>query len=467
MSLLFKERDRVAEIDSEIFRLQAEREPLKELLETYIYPVLTLPNEIVSECFIHVLPPYPARPPTTGPLSPTSLAQICRKWREIALSTPALWSSLTLTLEYGKSEKQKSFLETWMARSRAHPISVSLIDEREELELGALNPFFDTVCRVHSTHIQHLELRLLRLGDSNIALIQSTPMPLLSSLKIWVHHVDTKDPVKIFQNAPRLRTLELRHFHAKLVLPWSQLTTFICHRIDFLDWASILREAATSLMHCEISELGTEQLNDHRLGVAPLPPLSALRSLIFKPECYRAHGLTKGLLSALTLPVLRRLHIPEEYIGRQPIHKLLGFIERSGCGATLKELHVIDPGLQQKMYLKMFGESIEEITVEFQEETVEFHEETPVVRRGGGGGGNGIATTVWSDGDASGSGSEEQEEDEDDDGLDWHEDEDDDDDENNPCGWGGEEEEDGENMDNDGQSEEDGDNDGQSGDDEY
>ncbi|KAJ7186501.1 hypothetical protein C8R46DRAFT_1184491 [Mycena filopes] len=187
--LLSKERDRVAQIDADILRLQAERVPLKSQLDTFIYPVLTLPNEIVSECFVHVLPPYPLRPPTSGPLSPTSLAQICRKWRDIALSTPELWSSMSVTLESKKVDNQKTFLETWLSRSRAHPISVSLtlIEEQRELGLAAMNSFLDTVCRGHSTHLQHLEL-CLRLGASNIALIQDTPMPLLSSLKIWASY---------------------------------------------------------------------------------------------------------------------------------------------------------------------------------------------------------------------------------------------------------------------------------------
>ncbi|KAJ7704150.1 hypothetical protein B0H16DRAFT_719323 [Mycena metata] len=339
-------------------------------------------------------------------------------------------------------------METWLARSRAHPISVALFDEREELERGILNRFFDTLCRVHSTHLQHLELRL-PLSDSNIALIQSTPMPLLSSLKIWAERVNIKDPVKVFQNAPHLRTLEIRHLDVdmKLILPWSQLTTLVCRNIDFLDWASIIREAAAGLVHCEISRMGTERLNDHHLGVVPLPPLSALQSLIFKTPCYSAHGLTKGLLSAMTLPVLRRLHIPEEYIGREPIHKLLAFIERSGCGATLKALHVIDPGLQPKMYQQRFGASIGEITVEFQEET-------PVMRRVEGGS-HGGAIAVWSDDDGSGSGLDE--EDDYDDGLDGYEDEDGEDDETNSYGWGRDEDgdEDGENMYNDGQAGED------------
>jgi hypothetical protein len=57
--------------------------------DTYKYPVLALPNDVVSEIFIHALFSLPA--PIPAPPSPTILAQICHKWRDIALSTPALW----------------------------------------------------------------------------------------------------------------------------------------------------------------------------------------------------------------------------------------------------------------------------------------------------------------------------------------------------------------------------------------
>ncbi|KAK6985206.1 hypothetical protein R3P38DRAFT_2574952, partial [Favolaschia claudopus] len=65
-------------------------------LNAYIYPVLILPTEIVFEIFVHFLPPYPHPPPLAGFNSPTSLAQICRQWRDIAFATPGLWRAIDL-----------------------------------------------------------------------------------------------------------------------------------------------------------------------------------------------------------------------------------------------------------------------------------------------------------------------------------------------------------------------------------
>ncbi|KAJ7932065.1 hypothetical protein B0H13DRAFT_809491, partial [Mycena leptocephala] len=96
------DRARITDLEAQILHLEhslralrIEKSQAQRRLDSYTYPVLTLPNEIVSEIFMRFLPTYPRFPPFTGILSPTILTQICRKWREIALGTPALWSVMS------------------------------------------------------------------------------------------------------------------------------------------------------------------------------------------------------------------------------------------------------------------------------------------------------------------------------------------------------------------------------------
>jgi hypothetical protein len=119
------ERARVADLEAQISHLERSLSALREekflaqeRLNSYKYPVLTLPNEIVSEIFVHFLPDYPLLPPLTGLLSPTLLTHICRRWREIALGTPALWSAITSSYHGYIPLKQKAHLfDLWLKRS--------------------------------------------------------------------------------------------------------------------------------------------------------------------------------------------------------------------------------------------------------------------------------------------------------------------------------------------------------------
>ncbi|KAF8193168.1 hypothetical protein K438DRAFT_1463251, partial [Mycena galopus ATCC 62051] len=55
-----------------------------------VYPVLTLPPEITARIFMASLPSHGrVRPSQSTP--PLLLAQICRHWREITLSSYKLW----------------------------------------------------------------------------------------------------------------------------------------------------------------------------------------------------------------------------------------------------------------------------------------------------------------------------------------------------------------------------------------
>ncbi|KAJ6537384.1 hypothetical protein DFH09DRAFT_930847, partial [Mycena vulgaris] len=69
--------------------LERKRQFWKTRLDAYAYPVSTLPNEIISEIFVHSLPDRAEGAPS-GAKAPLLLAQICHKWREIVLSTPSL-----------------------------------------------------------------------------------------------------------------------------------------------------------------------------------------------------------------------------------------------------------------------------------------------------------------------------------------------------------------------------------------
>ncbi|KAJ7440051.1 hypothetical protein B0H11DRAFT_1656618, partial [Mycena galericulata] len=82
----------IAALYATLIRIKEERERLQAHLDACIYPVLALPNEIVSEIFIHSLPPPEAQSSDSSAIQTLiALGQVCHKWRGISLSTPRLW----------------------------------------------------------------------------------------------------------------------------------------------------------------------------------------------------------------------------------------------------------------------------------------------------------------------------------------------------------------------------------------
>ncbi|KII91818.1 hypothetical protein PLICRDRAFT_105807, partial [Plicaturopsis crispa FD-325 SS-3] len=75
---------------------------LEETIHCYkavFSPFRRLPAELLSEVFVHCLPPDSAPSPYAPPLSsgpalgsaPLLLMSVCKRWRAVALSTPRLW----------------------------------------------------------------------------------------------------------------------------------------------------------------------------------------------------------------------------------------------------------------------------------------------------------------------------------------------------------------------------------------
>ncbi|KAG1747853.1 uncharacterized protein EDB91DRAFT_1345052 [Suillus paluster] len=84
-----------------------------------------LPIELLCQIFVHCLPESNHLSPASN-LAPMLLTRICRRWREVAVGIPNLWSSLRL--EVGRRDWQRKALcyDLWLKRSRGTPLSLAL-----------------------------------------------------------------------------------------------------------------------------------------------------------------------------------------------------------------------------------------------------------------------------------------------------------------------------------------------------
>ncbi|KAJ6472288.1 hypothetical protein C8R47DRAFT_725303 [Mycena vitilis] len=347
------DRARILDLDSQISALEEtvlllknRRQSVQARLDAYTYPVLTLPNEIVSRIFENFLPLYPLCPPSLGLLSPVVLGQICHKWRDIAFMTPTLWKAISFIAPDTESRSHwhwetlvkatVELLETSLARSGACPLSIQW--HLAEDYFGSRLPKILLIMARHFGHMEHLNLCCPLPGRLPPLHVQY-PMPILRSLDLTcddetyireqIMATAHPPPITAFLDTPRLQSVHLRRLtHSSgISLPWHQLTTL------FLDsknpeCVKILNHAI-NLVHCTLFLDCRNAVDSNQI-----PPLTRLQSL-------EIFGDSTGLLQLLTLPALLNVHVARchAFVNLEFMDDILSCIARSGC--NLQQLHII------------------------------------------------------------------------------------------------------------------------------
>ncbi|KAJ6578106.1 hypothetical protein B0H19DRAFT_1229997 [Mycena capillaripes] len=328
LAVLEADRSRVADLEAQILHLERtmaglriEKSLAQERLDFYTYPVLTLPNEIVSEIFMNFLPIYPLPPPLTGIYSPTLLTHICRKWREIALSTPSLWRAVG---GYGNNtvlEQQASIFDLWLNRSRCCPVSLQFGTGDARLDadiLAAVVP--------HRARWEFLQFRL-----ASVDLLEG-PMPLLQHLHLgFSDYRAVASDTFTFRDVPLLHTAIIDYTAAPTVsLPWAQLTSLTLLSVYPREWVPILQQT-TNLVDCELHVV----FDSDSEQPGPDITLKCLESLTFVNS-----GGTPAtdILETFIVPAIHSLKIPEATLGPNPVDSLTVFLSKSSC--EMEQVHV-------------------------------------------------------------------------------------------------------------------------------
>ncbi|KAG7099947.1 hypothetical protein E1B28_001740 [Marasmius oreades] len=145
--LLVQPIEELARLNAEIQHLKStlnylisQREKLQTFVSSHkalISPIRRLPAEVMSEIFVHCLQTKDRNPTRSLAEAPLLLTLVCRRWREIALSTAQLWSSLHIYLpptaqkyEIRLTEvinRRAEGVKAWLSRSGSLPLSISLV----------------------------------------------------------------------------------------------------------------------------------------------------------------------------------------------------------------------------------------------------------------------------------------------------------------------------------------------------
>ncbi|KAJ7073843.1 hypothetical protein C8F01DRAFT_1360613 [Mycena amicta] len=253
-------RARLIEVESEIQKLEAhlaalhsEKEDICQRLDEYMYPVLTVPNEIITEIFVHYLPPYPDHPPLVGPGSPTFLLGICRLWRSIALHSPALWRSIKAVVHaFILPKTQLEMVKTWLHRSGASPLSL-------DIHFGA--PYATGLLQAVVSHCARWEYVYFMLMKGHFPLICGPAPSLVQMTLITIWNGTPHRPTISLHDTPLLCSAYLCDVACDVrSIPWDQLTSLATGRSSFLESVPIL-QAASNLRSCKLF-LGLQGEND-------------------------------------------------------------------------------------------------------------------------------------------------------------------------------------------------------------
>jgi hypothetical protein len=357
LSNLEENRTRLAVLDAQILDLEnsiaalrLERALVKGHLSSYRYPVLTLPNEIVSEIFTQFLPGYPRFPPLTGPHSPTFLTHICRTWREIAVSAPSLWRAISLSFDFDNiSFKQQARISNlWLKRSRGCPLSIQIDGAGDGTYTADISELLKSVVR-HRTRCQSLKLQV---SPSQLRAIEGS-MPFLRHLDL-VLGVDAMFAMKMTSVAlgelPLLRSVALNDIAAsRVILPWAQLTSLLLGGVYLRECVPIFRQSS-NLLHCKLHlfysvDDSSVNITHLRLESLVLYDPRALDNAKYQPP--------SQYLESFNTPALRSLHVPERFLGPNPILSLKEFVSKSG--SELREVCITD---QQSIPVTSYREAL-------------------------------------------------------------------------------------------------------------
>lgn len=193
---------------------------------TITHPIVRLSPEILSAIFIESHHSFDnsrsRRPRAYG--APLVWMGVCKRWKDIALTSPQLWACLEFSLSpNNNSSLDLLMVGEWLARAKSCPLSLTLEYS------GTYHPVIN-VFKSHCHHWQHIDFLLP--GEIYASIDPANgSLAMLRTLKISFHRSWLSPPLQGFEHAPLLCNFTLGSglVSDRIKVPWSQLTQFSIH----------------------------------------------------------------------------------------------------------------------------------------------------------------------------------------------------------------------------------------------
>ncbi|KZP25040.1 hypothetical protein FIBSPDRAFT_929587 [Athelia psychrophila] len=212
-SALSQADSETSRIDNALAQLKAAQDTLllqriviQDFSATYaplVSIIRRVPREILSEIFLYFRPDEQTRDTPDLRRSIILISHVCQSWRNVALSTPQLWSTIIVNLGPRDAQRKLDCAKAWIERSRQYPLSISISCLMPNRSAKAWKELLDIL--IPHSH-RWRSAKILTWTDYLSGL--NGHIPKLESLDIRIGGHSQKDA---FDISPSLRQLRLTH----------------------------------------------------------------------------------------------------------------------------------------------------------------------------------------------------------------------------------------------------------------
>ncbi|KAF7352397.1 F-box domain-containing protein [Mycena venus] len=245
--------------------------------------------------------------------APLLLTHVCRAWRQIAITTPALWT--TFDIQNASSLPRLPEIATaWFERARKCSLSVRIHGSLKAnvTFLAFMEPF-----RKHSREMRSLELHT-GVEDFNAMDAHFEALDLSLLQKLLLRHLNDSDEdfptttIRMFHNVPLLHDVLMAEVPPTFVaLPWQQLTKFTGERYTVEECLDALR-LMPNLVDCSFCVFDDDT---DGLEIFSHPNIQHLTLFESTPQVnlyasdFGEGASSARILTLVTLPALQTLEI--------------------------------------------------------------------------------------------------------------------------------------------------------------
>ncbi|THU75679.1 hypothetical protein K435DRAFT_706647, partial [Dendrothele bispora CBS 962.96] len=225
--------DEIRRLETDIVSLRNQQQRIYRQIDQYrslLAPIRKLPPEVLGHIFHLICTENSATTEIDCPA--VHLSHVCAGWRDLARTTPSLWSRISINLFDPEHDpfRLKSMLTTCLALSYPSPIFLDLTMDEVDVDEFVLQ----SVMR-HCDRWAEVCLNITASHFDKLSPIKGN-LPLLHSLTIndleLFEDLDSPESLDCFSLAPRLRAVAIGNTDATTdisTLPWCQISDLKLH----------------------------------------------------------------------------------------------------------------------------------------------------------------------------------------------------------------------------------------------